>query len=122
VITVGRIREARGEVAAAWASLAEALTLAWAKGPRLFVATAIEEMGVQTVRQGHAPHGVPLLAAAALRHALGTPVRPADRPAIDGALAVGRGTGRRHLCRGLGRWGKAAAGAGRRASIGWPGW
>jgi hypothetical protein len=47
---VGRVREARGEVAAGWASLAEALRLAWTKGPRLFVAAALEEMGVQTLR------------------------------------------------------------------------
>jgi hypothetical protein len=93
LITVGRVREARGEVAAAWASLEEALTLAWAKGPRLFVAATLEEMGVQMVRQGHAPHGVPLLAtAAALRQAMGTPVRPADRPTIERALAAARTT------------------------------
>jgi non-specific serine/threonine protein kinase len=91
LITVGRVRGAQGEAAAARASLTEALGLAWAKGPRLFVAAALEEMGVQRVRYGQARDGVPLLAvAAALRQAMGTPVRPADRPAIDGALAVGR--------------------------------
>jgi hypothetical protein len=85
---VGWVGEARGEVAAAWA-----------KGSRLSVAAALEEMGVQTVRHGHAPHRVPLLAAAAaLCQAMGPPVRPADRTAIDGALAAARTTlGGRYL-------------------------
>jgi WD40 repeat protein/predicted ATPase len=93
LITLGRVREAQGEPAAAWASLAEALTLAWAKGPRLFVAAALEEMGVQTVRHRQARHGVHLLAATAtLRQAMGTPVRQADRPSIERALATARTT------------------------------
>src|SRR5262249_52685748 len=89
LITVGRVRAARGEVAAARASLAEALTLAWTKGPRLVVDAALEELGVQAVRHGHALYGVHLLAAAAaLRQTMGTPTRPADRPTIEGALAT----------------------------------
>ena len=91
LITLGRVRGAQGEAAAARAHLAEALTLAGAAGPRLFVAAALDELGVQTVRQGQEWHGVQLLAAgAALRQAMGTPVRPADRPAIEGALAAAR--------------------------------
>jgi tetratricopeptide (TPR) repeat protein len=91
LVTVGRIKGAVGEVAAAHASLVEALRLAWATGPRLFVAAALEEVGVQAVQQGHTQHGMQLLAAAAAqRQAMGTPARPADRPAIEGALAVGR--------------------------------
>jgi non-specific serine/threonine protein kinase len=93
LITLGRVREARGEVAAAWASLAEALRLAWTKGPRLFVVAALEEIGVQAVQHGHMQHGVYLLAAAAaLRQAMSTPVRPADRPRIERALATARTT------------------------------
>jgi hypothetical protein len=91
LITQGRVSGARGETAAAQASLAEALALAWAKGPRLFVAAALEEIGVQAVRQGQEQQGVPLLAAAAgLRQAMGTPVRPADRRALEDALAAAR--------------------------------
>jgi non-specific serine/threonine protein kinase len=91
LITVGRIKGAQGEAAPARAMLAEALTLAWAKGPRFVVAAASEESGVQAVREGHAQHGVHLLAAAAtLRRTMGAPVRPADRPALEGALATAR--------------------------------
>jgi tetratricopeptide (TPR) repeat protein len=89
LITVGQIRRAQGEIAAARMSLTEALSLAWAKGPRVVMAAALDELGVQAVRQGQAEHGVHLLgAAAALRQAMGTPVRPADRPAIEAALAA----------------------------------
>jgi tetratricopeptide (TPR) repeat protein len=91
LVTAGRVRGARGEAAAARASLTEALALAWAKGPRWFVAAALEGLGVQAVRQGHARHGVELLAtAAALRRAMGTPVRPADLPTLEGAMATAR--------------------------------
>jgi tetratricopeptide (TPR) repeat protein len=89
LITLGRVRGAQGQAAAARAHLAEALTLAGAAGPRRVVAAALDELGVLTVRQEW--HGVQLLAAgAALHQAMGTPVRPADRPAIEGALAAAR--------------------------------
>jgi tetratricopeptide (TPR) repeat protein len=91
LVTVGRVRGALGEATAARANLVEALTLAWAKGPRWVVAAALEELGVQAVGLGQEEHRVRLLAgAAALRQAMGTPVRPADRPAIEDALAAGR--------------------------------
>jgi tetratricopeptide (TPR) repeat protein len=91
LITVGRIRTAQGAATAARANLAEALALAWTKGPRLVVATALEELGGQAVKQGQGQHGVPLLAAAAgLRRAMGAPVRPSDRPALESALAAAR--------------------------------
>ncbi len=91
LITLGRITMAQGEVETARATLAEALTLAWAKGPRFLIASALEAHGMLAVRQGQARHAVELLAAAAtLRRAMGTPVRPADRPALEGALAVAR--------------------------------
>ena len=91
LVTAGHISGAHGEVAAARAALAEALRLAWAEGPRLVVAAALEELGVQATQQGHAEEGVRLLAAtAALRRAMGTPTRPADRPALEGALAAAR--------------------------------
>jgi non-specific serine/threonine protein kinase len=91
LITVGRVTAARDEAAAARASLTEALTLAWAKGPHFMVAMALEELGVQAVRQGRAQHGICLLGAAAtLRRAMGVPIRPSDRPALEGALATAR--------------------------------
>jgi hypothetical protein len=86
---VGRIKGAQGEAAAARANLAEALRLAWAKGPRLVVAAALEGLGMEAVRHGQAQHGVQFLAAAArLRQVMGAPVRPADRPALERALAA----------------------------------
>jgi non-specific serine/threonine protein kinase len=91
LITVGRIRGAQGDVVAAQANLVEALNLAWAKGPRLVLAAALDELGVQAVQQGHPQYGVHLLAAAAvLRQRMGTPARPADRPANEGAVAAAR--------------------------------
>jgi non-specific serine/threonine protein kinase len=93
LVTVGRVREAQGEAAAAQASLTEALTLAWAKGPRLVVAMALEALGAQAVGKGHAQQGVRLLAAVAmLRQTMGTPIRPADRPSIERTLATARTT------------------------------
>jgi hypothetical protein len=87
----GRVRGALGEAASARAKLVEALTLAWAKGPRWVVAAALEELGVLAVRQGQVQHGVHLLAAAAaLRQSMGAPVRPADRRALEDALAAAR--------------------------------
>jgi hypothetical protein len=71
--------------------MAEALTLAWAKGPRLFVAAALEELGVHAVRQGQGALGVQhLAAAAALRTSMCAPVRSIDQPAIDHALSAAR--------------------------------
>jgi len=46
-------------------SLAEALKLAWAEGPRFVVATDLEELAVQATRQGHAQCAVHLLSSAA---------------------------------------------------------
>ena len=91
LVTAGRIKGAQGEATAARADLGEALTLAWAHGPRLVVAAALDEIGLQAVRKGHALHGVQILGAAtALRGAMGTPVRPCDRPAREGSLATAR--------------------------------
>jgi non-specific serine/threonine protein kinase len=91
LVTLGRVRGTQGEAMAAQAALSEALTLASAQGPRVVVAAALDELGVQAVRQGQAQHGGRLLSgAAALRQAMGTPVRPADRPALESALAAAR--------------------------------
>ena len=91
LLTLGRVEGALGEAAAATAHLAEALGLARAKGPRWVVAAVLEELGVQAVRRGRARRGARLLAAsAAMRRDMGTPVRQADRPAVEGALASAR--------------------------------
>jgi non-specific serine/threonine protein kinase len=93
LVTRGRIQGAQGETAAAQASLAEALRLAWVKGPRWIVAAALEALGAQAVRRAQVEHGVHLLAAAAtLRRAMGTPVWPADRSAREDVLAAARGS------------------------------
>jgi hypothetical protein len=55
------------------------------------VAAALEELGVQAIRQRQAEPGVRFLAAAAaLRHLMGAPARPVDQPTVGGALAVAR--------------------------------
>ncbi len=91
LVTLGRVRGARGEGEAARADLAEARALAAPVGPRLVVAAALDALGVLAVGQGQAEHRVHLLAAAArMRQEMGTPVRPADRPAVEGALTAAR--------------------------------
>jgi len=91
LVTLGRVRGAQGEAVAARAHLTEALTLAGTAGPRFVVAAALDELGVQAVRQGQARHGVYILGAAALlRQVMGAPVQPADWPAIEAALGAAR--------------------------------
>jgi predicted ATPase len=91
LVTLGRVRGAQWAAAAAGAHLSEALALPGVAGPRLVTAAALEELGTQAVRRGQVRHGVRLLAAATqLRGAMGAPLRPADRPAIEAALATAR--------------------------------
>ncbi len=91
LVTLGRIRGAQGAAAAARTDLTEALALAEVAGPRVVVAAALDALGVQDARQGEAQRAVHFLGAAAtLRHTMGTPVPPADQPAIEGALAAAR--------------------------------
>ncbi len=91
LVTVGRVKGAMGDAAVARACLTEALNLAWVTGPRLVVVAVVEELGIQGIRQGKLRHGVELLgSAAALRRTMGAPVRPADRRAIEDALATAR--------------------------------
>jgi non-specific serine/threonine protein kinase len=91
LLTLSRIKDAQQEVTTAWASAAQALSLAWEKGPRVVVAAALEELAVQAIRQGATQQGVDLMGGAArLRGAMGAPVRPTDRQAIEGALAAAR--------------------------------
>jgi hypothetical protein len=75
--TLGRIvRHAMGEERAR-SVLREAVRLAWARGARLVLAAAIEEVAALAARTGQAPRTAQLCgAAAALRAAMGVPVPP----------------------------------------------
>ena len=87
-ITQGLILHSHSDAAGAQPAMAEALRLAWAVGPRLFVPAALEGLAVLEANHGQPERVVQLLAAAAqLRAQMGTPVRPADKPAVDAALA-----------------------------------
>jgi len=91
LITLGQVLWAQGEGAAAYTTLTEALQFAWAVGPRLMVAAALEGLACVAVPQGDAELAARLLAAAAaLREQMGAPVRPADRAMLDHALATAR--------------------------------
>jgi predicted ATPase len=93
LITRGQIVQAQGDRVAAQAALTEALQLAWAVGPRLLVAAALEGLASMVVAQGHAELAAHLLAAAsALRVQMGTPVRPVDQAAVEQTLATARST------------------------------
>ena len=89
LITVGQIAHARGDRAAAAAALVEALRLALAVGPRILVAAGMEALACVLAVPGQLEQAVRLLgAASALRVEMGTPVRPADQPGLDAALAT----------------------------------
>jgi len=91
LITQGHILRAQGLAAAAYSALSEALRFAWAVGPRLFAAAAMEGLANVVVSQSHAELGARLLASASvLRAQMGAPVRPADQTMVDHALATAR--------------------------------
>lgn len=91
LITLGKIERARGNMAAAYTATNEALQLALAFGPRLFIAASLEGLGTITAAQGQAKESVQLLAlAAALRQSMGAPVWPADKSSLDAAMATGQ--------------------------------
>jgi tetratricopeptide (TPR) repeat protein len=91
LITVGKIERARGDRVAASAALTEALRLAQATGPRLFVAASMEELAGLAAVQGQANQAAQLLAvASALRLHMGAPVWPADQSTFDSALSASR--------------------------------
>jgi WD40 repeat protein/predicted ATPase/transcriptional regulator with XRE-family HTH domain len=93
LITFGKIALARGEEAAAYTALIEALQYAWAVGPRLMVAPALEGLASVLVAQGHVELAARLMAAAAaVRAQMGTPVWPADRAAVEQTLASAHST------------------------------
>jgi WD40 repeat protein/predicted ATPase/transcriptional regulator with XRE-family HTH domain len=91
LVTVGQIARAQGDQAAANTALTEALRLARAVGPHLTVAAALEGLAGLATQPSQTLRAVQLLAAAsALRAQMGTPVRLADRSAVEHALAAAR--------------------------------
>ena len=91
LITLGNILRAKGDVAAAHEALTEAPQLAWVVGSRLMVAAALEAQASVAVDQDKAALAVRLLGLATkLRAQMGTPLRPADQPALEAVLARAR--------------------------------
>ncbi|HEX9369856.1 MAG TPA: hypothetical protein VF897_02580, partial [Roseiflexaceae bacterium] len=91
LITLGQIVRAQGDNEAASRALTEALQLAWAVGPRLLVAAALEGLAAVVVAQGQAELAARLLAAASvLRVQMGTPIRPVDQAGVEQTLATAR--------------------------------
>jgi WD40 repeat protein/predicted ATPase/transcriptional regulator with XRE-family HTH domain len=91
LITLGYILAAQGDTKAAQHSLTEALRLARVIGPRLLLTAAIEGLAVTMVEIDQCGLAAQLMGAAAvLRQAMGTPVRPADRPILERAIASAR--------------------------------
>ena len=89
-ITQVYIVRTQGDVTAASRTMAEALRLAWAVGPRLMVA-ALEGLASVQVAQGHVQLATHLLAAATtLRVRMGTPVRPVDQITVEQTLSTAR--------------------------------
>jgi hypothetical protein len=69
--------------------LIETLQIAWANGPRLLVAEALEGLAGVLMPQERAQQAVCCLAAASvLRAEMGTPLRPIDQPAMEQTLAT----------------------------------
>lgn len=100
LITLGQILYAQRDIGAAHAALTEALQLAWDVGPRLMAAAALEALAGLAVPGGGAPRALEtvtlaatkLAVASALRTQMGTPVRPAEKPAVERTMATLRAT------------------------------
>lgn len=91
LVTLGAVLLAQGDLDGAYEALIESLRLAWGTAPRLLIAAALEGLGCVLVPRGQAPMAVTALAAAALlRLGMGAPLRPADRPVYDRAMAAAR--------------------------------
>ena len=91
LITMGKIERARGDMAASYTAMAEALRKARAVGPRLFVTASLEGLAAVVLAQDQAEHSTRLLAmASALRLFMGTPVWLADQAVIQASLARSR--------------------------------
>ena len=91
LITLGQIVRTQGDNQAAYRAVTKALQLAWAVGPRLLVAAALEGLANVVVAQQQSELATRLLAAAsALRAQMGTPVRPVDQAGVEQTLATAR--------------------------------
>ena len=91
LISYGTILRAQGEVTAAQETLVDALQLTLRIGPRLMVVAALEALSRVFIAQAHADLTIRLLSAAShLRSQMGTPIRPADQPGVEQALADAR--------------------------------
>ena len=91
LVTLGKVLQAQSDRAAAHKAVTEGLRLASMHGPRLLVAAALEEFAYVESPTAQAAWVVQLLSTAqALRAQLGTPLRPADQPTFERALAAAR--------------------------------
>ena len=91
LVAMGHILQAQGDLISAHETLTEALRLAWALGPRLLVAAALEGLAGVIAQSHQESQAVRFLAAAsALRTQMGTPIRPADQPTVVRTLAATR--------------------------------
>jgi len=91
LITLGKIERARGNNAAAYQAMSEALRLAQAVGLRVFVPASLEGLASVAAAGGQADQSVRYLAAAAaLRRQMGTPVWPVDQATLTNTLATAR--------------------------------
>lgn len=91
LVTYSRVLLAQGERSGAFEALREALRLALAVGPRILVPAILEAFAALADHTAQARHAVQLAAhASALRTKMGTPLRPADAPALEQLLATTR--------------------------------
>ncbi len=91
LVTRGHVLRAQENFSAAHEALTEALRLAWRVGPRLIVAAALEGLAVVFAQTDRVTSALNLLvAASALRAAMGAPLRPVDRSEVDAASATVR--------------------------------
>lgn len=93
LVTLGRIKEAQGDLASAYAAANEALRLGWAVGPRVMVALALEALASIFVHSSNAQLAVQALAlASSLRSGMNTPIRPADLATVAQTREIARGS------------------------------
>jgi tetratricopeptide (TPR) repeat protein len=91
LVTLGRVKQALGQVVPASELLLEGLDLFRALGHKLGIANALDELGVVSAVQGDSVQAALLLGAAhALREQIGAPLPPVDRAAHDSVVAACR--------------------------------
>ncbi len=91
LVTLGRVKLARGEAELAGDSLQEGLRLSAKFGHKLNIAIALEALANVSMVQSEGAQAVMLFATAhTLRQAIGAPLPPIDRDAYDSAIANSR--------------------------------